>query len=299
MKALARSYVWWPGIDQEIEERVKACNSCQRTRHNPAPAPLHPWEFPNQPWERLHADYAGPFEGKMFLIVIDAYSKWLEVIPVSAANSSVTIEHLRNMFATHGLPKSLMTDNGTQFTSMEFESFVKKNGIRHIRSSPYHPSSNGLAERAVQSFTEGIKKYSSTESIETRLSRFLFWYRLTSHSTTGVAPAQLLLGRIPRSQLDLLKPELSDKVRVKQQSQKNYHDQNTKARSFKVDDPVFVKDFPSGKGWLTGTVTDVKGPLTYLVTLSDGRIVLLITFVFVLLKLPIRTPTTMSRFLRP
>ena len=171
-----------------------------KEQDNPAPAPLHPWEFPNQPWERLHADYAGPFEDKMFLIVIDAYSKWLEVIPVSAANSSVTIEHLRNMFATHGLPKSLVTDNGTQFTSMEFESFVKKNGIRHIRSSPYHPSSNGLAERAVQSFKGGMKKYSSTESIETRLSRFLFWYRLTSHSTTGVAPAQLLLGRIPRSQ---------------------------------------------------------------------------------------------------
>ena len=77
MKALARSYVWWPGFDQEIEEKVKASNSCQTTRHNPAPAPLHPWEFPNQPWERLHADYAGPFEGKMFLIVIDASLKWL------------------------------------------------------------------------------------------------------------------------------------------------------------------------------------------------------------------------------
>lgn len=117
MKALARSYVWWPGIDQEIEEKVKACSSYQRTRHNPAAAPLHPWEFPTQPWERLHADYAGPFEGKMFLIVVDAYSKWLEVKPVTAANSSVTIDHLRSMFATHGLPKTFVTDNGTQFTS--------------------------------------------------------------------------------------------------------------------------------------------------------------------------------------
>lgn len=150
---------------------------------------------------------------------------------------------------------------------------MKNNGIRHIRSSTYHPSSNGLAERAVQSFKESMKKYPSTESVETRLSRFLFWYRLTSHSTTGVAPPQLLLGRIPRSQLDLLKPELSDKVRVKQESQKNYHDQHSKPRSFEVDDPVFVKDFPSGKKWLTGTVSEVKGPLTYLVTLSDGRIV--------------------------
>ena len=213
MKTLARSYVWWPGINQESEEKVKACSSCQRTRHNPVSVPLHPWEFPKQPWERLHADYAGPYEGTMFLIVIDAYSKWLEVISVTAATSSVTIDHLRRMFATHGLPKTLVTDNGTQFTSIEFESFMKKNGICHIQLSPYHPSSNGLAERAVQCFKEGVKKYPSTESLRTRLSRFLFWYRLTSHSTTGVAPAQLLLGRIPHSQLDLLKPELSDKVR--------------------------------------------------------------------------------------
>ena len=121
MKALARSYMWWPGIDQEIEEKVKACSSCQRTRQNPASAPLHPWEFPKQPWERLHTDYAGPYESTMFLIVIDAYSKWLEVIPVTAATSSVTIDHLCSMFATHGLPKTLVTDNGTQFTSIEFE----------------------------------------------------------------------------------------------------------------------------------------------------------------------------------
>ena len=176
MKALARSYVWWPGVDQEIEEKVKAYSSCQRIRHNPASAPLHPWEFPQQPWERLHTDYAGPYEGTMILIVIDEYSKWLEVIPVTAATSSVTIDHLHSMFATHGLPKTLVTDNGTQFTSIEFESFMKENGIRHIRSSPYHLSSNGLAERAVQCFKEGVKKYPSTEALQTRLSRFLFWY---------------------------------------------------------------------------------------------------------------------------
>ena len=148
---------------------------------------------------------------------------------------------------------------------------MKKNGIRHIRSSPYHPSSNGLACRAV--FQGGMKKYPSTEALETRIPRFLFWYRLTCHSTTGIGSAQLLFGRIPRSQLDLLKPEFSDKVCERQQSQKNYHDRHSKLRSFEVDDPVFVKDFPIGKEWLTGTVSEVEGPLTYLVMLFDGRIV--------------------------
>ena len=76
MKGLARSFVWWPGIDFDLEEKVKTCDACQRVRHSPAPASLHPWEFPKNAWEQLHADFAGPFLGKMFLIVIDVYSKW-------------------------------------------------------------------------------------------------------------------------------------------------------------------------------------------------------------------------------
>ena len=206
MKGLARSFVWWPGIDHDLEEKVKSCDACQRTRHSPAQAPLNPWEFPSVPWERLHADFTGPFMNKMFLIVVDAYSKWLEVVPLSAATSEGTIEHLRSIFATHGLPRVFVTDNGSQFTSGEFEAFMKGNRIRHIRSSPYHPSSNGLAERAVQSFKEHLKRLTSG-SLQDRLSKFLFWYRLTPHSTTGVPPAELLLGRRPRSKLDLLKPE--------------------------------------------------------------------------------------------
>ena len=108
--------------------------------------------------------------------------------------------------------------------SIEFESFMKKNGIRHIRSSPYHPSSNGLAERVVQCFKKGMKKYASTEALETRL---LFWYRLTSYSTTGIAPAQLLFGRIPRSQLDLLK----------QSSRKKFVKGNNRKRTITTDTP--------------------------------------------------------------
>lgn len=109
----------------------------------------------------------------MFLILIDAYSKLLEVKPLTAATSAVTIEHLHSIFATHGLPKMLVTDNGTPFTSAEFESFMGNNGIRHVKSSPYHPASNGLAERAVQSFKENMKK-STTTSLESQIAKFLF-----------------------------------------------------------------------------------------------------------------------------
>ena len=150
------------------------------------------------------------------------------------------------MFATYGLPRTLVTDNGAQFTSSEFESFLSNNGIRHIKTSPYHPASNGLAERAVQVFKETMKKLPSSDSIETRLSKFLFWYRLTPHSTTGVPPSALLLGRVSRSLLDLLKPSLSTKVRQKQEVQKFNHDGPSRDRKFRVGDAVYVKEFPFG-----------------------------------------------------
>ena len=76
MKSLARSFVWWPGMDHDLEAKVKSCQHCQITRHSPPPAPLHPWEWPQRPWVRIHVDYAGPFLGKMFLVVIDSHSKW-------------------------------------------------------------------------------------------------------------------------------------------------------------------------------------------------------------------------------
>ena len=272
MKALARSFVWWPGIDKDLENVVSSCDSCQRTRHSPPPAPLHPWEFPSAPWERLHADFAGPFLHKMFLIVVDAHTKWLEVIPMSTTTTQTTVEKLRSIFATHGLPRILTTDNSPQFTSAEFQAFMKANGIRHIRSSPYHPATNGLAERAVQSFKEHLKRFRDG-SLEEKLAKFLAWYRLTPHSTTGVPPAELLMGRRPRSKLDLLKPSLSDTVRSKVQRQKEHHDARSRARSFKVHDPVYVKDFPDQKVWIPGNIVEAKGPLSYHVELNDGRVV--------------------------
>ena len=94
----------------------------------------------------------------MFLVVMDAYSKWLEVHRMKSITSTATIEQLREMFATHGLPVTVVSDNGSNFTSSEFQEFMKKNGIKHIKVAPYHPASNGLAERAVRIFKEGYEK---------------------------------------------------------------------------------------------------------------------------------------------
>ena len=82
-------------------------------------------------------DFAGPFQGKMFLVVIDAYSKWIECEIMNSITSHNTIETLRVIFARHGLPDCVVTDNGTSFTSYEFQTFMKNNGIRHVRSAPF------------------------------------------------------------------------------------------------------------------------------------------------------------------
>ena len=100
MKSLARGYMWWPGMDKEIEECVRACTVCQSTRKQPPVAPPHPWAWPEKPWARVHIDYAGPFEGRMFLLIIDAHSKWLEIHATNTSTSTATIELLRKSFSS-------------------------------------------------------------------------------------------------------------------------------------------------------------------------------------------------------
>ena len=178
MKGLARMYFWWPGLTKDIEKMVKGCAKCQENQSNPAVAPLEPWTWPTRPWARVHVDYAGPFMNSMSFIVTDAYSKWVEIKKTSSTTSTATIQMLRTIFTHYGLPSTLVSDNGTCFTSQEFEDFLKVNGIQHIKTAPYHPQSNGLAERMVQTFKKGMKKISSG-TVDTKLAQFL----LSNNST--------------------------------------------------------------------------------------------------------------------
>ncbi|XP_048244738.1 uncharacterized protein K02A2.6-like [Haliotis rufescens] len=272
MKSVARGFVWWPKMDDELELKVKTCSVCQQSRPVQAEASLHFWEWPEHPWSRLHLDYAGPFLGKMFLVCIDAHSKWLEVFPVNSATSTATIDCLRHMFATHGLPDQVVTDNGTCFTREEFSVFMKRNGITHTCVAPYHPASNGLAERAVQTFKSGIK-HMTGGTLDTKLARFLFRYRLTPQTTTGLSPAELLLRRRPKSHLNLLHPDMSCKVRNKQEQQKSVHDAHAKDRHLQVGDLVYVLNFRPGDKWLSGIITERTGPVSFHVRLDNGGVV--------------------------
>ncbi|XP_061156017.1 uncharacterized protein K02A2.6-like [Syngnathus typhle] len=272
MKGLARSYMWWPGMDQDVERTVQACHECQAHQKAPASAPLHPWEWPESPWSRIHVDYAGPFLGEMFLVIVDAHSKWLDVYPTKTCTSLVTIEKLRQSFSNFGIPKMLVSDNGTCFTSAEFEAFMKQNGISHVRSAPFHPSSNGLAERAVQTFKEGMKKMKEG-TIQTRLSRFLFSYRITPHATTGLSPAELMMSRRLRSALDLVVPDLKTKVQQKQLKQKENHDTRSKQRGFTSGEDVLIRNYSYGPKWIPGVIQNTSGPLSYTVSVGTGQVV--------------------------
>ena len=117
----------------------------------------------------------------MILVLIDAHSKWIEAIYTKTATSTAVIEELTTLFAQFGLPEVIVTDNGTCFVSHELEDFLKTNGIEHLTSAPYHPSSNGLAERAVQIVKKGLKKETKpwkwpTRKYKRKLARVLFTY---------------------------------------------------------------------------------------------------------------------------
>jgi len=107
MKSLACSYVWWPGMNEQVEGKVKNCRLCQEMSKNPPAVPMQSWEWPTKPWSRLHIDYDDPFQGKIFHVVVDAHSKWMEVSIVNSSNTAITIQKLRSMFATHCYQRQL------------------------------------------------------------------------------------------------------------------------------------------------------------------------------------------------
>ncbi len=115
MKSLARSYIWWPKKDTDIKDELKSCSACQEQRPSPPVAPLHPWEWPEAPWSRLHIDFAGPYMGHMFMVIVDAHSKWLDAHIMGNITASKTIEVLRNVCSIPGIPPKVVTHIGPTF----------------------------------------------------------------------------------------------------------------------------------------------------------------------------------------
>ncbi|XP_018403549.1 PREDICTED: uncharacterized protein K02A2.6-like [Cyphomyrmex costatus] len=157
MMSLASNHVWWPGIHRDIRLFVKSCTSCAVSHDNAAP--LHPWSFSEKPWQHLHIDLAGPILNSMWLIIVDAYSKWPEIYNLENDTSSAhVIQCIRESIARYGTPDTIVSDNGPQFLSREFEEFCKSNGIRYTKSSAYHLRSNEEVKRFVRMFKNCMKR---------------------------------------------------------------------------------------------------------------------------------------------
>ena len=256
MKQMARRYLWWPNVDHDIECTVKSCVRCQEQAKNPAKK-TGTWTWSNGPWKRLHIDFAGPFMGKMFLVVVDAYSKYLDVVPMDHATSATTIKALRHIFSIFGLPEHIVTDNGSQFSSQEFKNWLTQNGIIHTLTAPGHPATNGLAERYVGLFKSKMKEVGQTgESIQERIDRFLLAYR-TTPTSIGRSASELLTNRQPRIRYNALRASTT------KQQVRMFEDSSKETPSYQVGDAVFALNFGRGPRWSAGTVLHINSPFSY------------------------------------
>ena len=191
---------------------------------------------------------------------------------MNSTTLTATVCKLREIFAQHGLLELLVSDNAPNSTVEEFEIVMRKNGVVHITSAPYHPASHGLAESGVQIVKSGITK-TVGDNVETKLQRFLFDYRRTLQSTTGKSPMEVLNQRKMRFRLDLLHPSLQGKLHKKQIQVKYKHNSKRHERKFPPREIAYVKNFGPGLKWLIGTIIHVTGPVSYgnAVALHDGR----------------------------
>ncbi|XP_026520930.1 uncharacterized protein K02A2.6-like, partial [Notechis scutatus] len=260
-KALARSYAWWPGMDKEIEAWVARCSRCQETRPNPPAAPILEWETPRGPWSRIHIDFAGPTRGNTFLITVDAYSNWLEVSNMKTTTTEAVTRVLNKLFATHGLPDVIVSDNGPQFTSLEFEKFLAERGIRHALTATAHPAANGRAERMVQFTKKTIQKIEHGD-IQEKINKTILIQHITPNTTTNKSPAELLMGRKLRSPLDRLHPTYNPEKSP---------DSSSKHRAFAPGDAVYAKNLTGDPLWVPATITQLTGPHSYRLQTTDGQ----------------------------
>ncbi|EYC19105.1 hypothetical protein Y032_0025g1176 [Ancylostoma ceylanicum] len=272
MISLARGKIWYPKMEKDIEKVVETCDTCAVYGNNPPKTPLHPWEVPSKPWQRLHMDFCEA-NGLMWLVVVDAKSKWPEVKPMKSTATAKTIEVLREIFSVHGLPEEIVADNGPQFASREFKEYCQCRNIELTLTPPYHPNSNGEAERFVQTFKNGLYKAvrEGRKMLESARD-LLFEYRVTPHPAIGMAPAEMLMGRTLRTTLDILKTEkVGGGDSQYRRSMKNNYDRKSRLRSFEVGQQVYLRNYSNrGEKWVPGIVTQVTGSNTYKVNFGYG-----------------------------
>ncbi|UYV83884.1 K02A2.6-like [Cordylochernes scorpioides] len=262
MKSLARSSVWWPKMDSQIEEFVKECSPCMHHQTAP-PAENTPWPRTNQPWQRVHVDHFY-FRGVCYLLVVDAISNWIEVFPVIGTTSQENIKLLWECFARYGLPQCLVSDNGPLFNSLEFKEFLRKNNVYHLTSPAYNPSSNGIAEVSVRIIKKSLEKSleeSPNSNMDCILQNVLFNYRNTPTSLDK-PPVERLLSYVPRTFVNCLNSEFI---------QRTFGRNEGGRRHFQVGDKVlFTRVIQNRRKWFKAQVIRRLGYNVYQVKNLKG-----------------------------
>ena len=264
----AKHSVWWPGVRRDIISIVEKCTVCCKHRVQHA-EPLIPSPFPGRPWEKVGTDL---FEWKKsnYIVVIDYYSRYIEIAKLSSTTSSDVVRHLKSIFARHGIPNTVVSDNGPQFSSSTFSDFSKSYGFNHTTSSPRYPQANGQAERAVRTVKELLSKNEDPYLA-------LLAYRDTPLEN-GYSPAQLLMGRNLRTTVPVhpeqLNPELPDTSKLREREENNRRRQKrnfdhrhraTELKPLRSGENVWIPDSNS-----EGIVIQMTNPRSYVVSTPDG-----------------------------
>ncbi|XP_044005925.1 uncharacterized protein K02A2.6-like [Aphidius gifuensis] len=271
-KKNARSVLFWPGMTNEIEVMVSSCSVCQQFRHFRTKEPMIPHEIPLRPWAKVGTDIL-EFAGRTYLVVIDYYSKWLELLPMKFKTANEVIYKLKEIFSRLGVPEELVSDN-MPYNSMEFKKFGKEWDIKLTTSSPRYPKSNGLAERAVQ-ISKNILRRASTGHAD--IFTMLLDYRNTPVKGMSVSPAQLCAGRRFRTKIPVLSSKLTPKVPTnvkqellkKQTTQKIYYDKTARELpQLNVGDKILLKQGKSVEP--AKVIAKHDSPRSFIVTTPDG-----------------------------
>ena len=200
--------------------------------------------------------------GHYFLVVVDSFTKWQEVFKCKQPTSTSTIDALRLLFSHFGVPETIVSENGTQFTSKEFEQFCKALSIEHLTTAIYHPRSNSLAERFVDTFKRALKKNQGMDTDEKSLENFLSVYRITPNLNTnaGSSPAELMFTRKIRSVFDRILPSTTKTTATRE---------NLSTWFYKPGEKILFLNYRSGKSfWEEGIIMKRIGHMIYSVRSS-------------------------------
>ena len=258
---LAREFVFWPGMTANITDKISRCSTCQSHRNNIHHEPLISHQIPNIPFYKIGADLF-EVEHEHYLLIVDYYSKYPEVVKLTSTTSKQIIEKLQEVFARFGIPKTVVTDNGPQFKSLEYSTFAKNFGFEAVYSSPQYPQSNGQIERCVQTIKRMIIK---TKEDNQNIYIALLDFRNTPITGLTISPAQLLLSRRLRSKIpttkDRLRPQIqpdrSTEIALNQINQKVQHDRNMRTTHKMLKPETKVRYRDSRNNWAKGIIKTV------------------------------------------